>query len=381
MHAFNGDVTREREEDCRFGNLFFPFSDGFCIRLKGDESTMKNIVIDAFGGDFAPDEIVKGALKALEKHADLHVLLSGDPKKMDVLLKEQAFDAKRLEILPADEVILTGEEPVKAIKTKKNSSLVIALQAIANKQADALVSAGSTGAVLAGAILHVGRIKGIKRPALAPMIPTVNGKFAMLLDCGANVDCKPSYLQQFALMGSVYMESVMNVKAPKVGLLNNGAEAEKGNDLTKHAYPLLAELPIAFAGNCEPRDIMSGNFDVIVADGFAGNVAIKTLEGTAAAVMKLLKEALMSSTRNKLGAALAKPAFSDVKQRMDYEKVGGAMLLGIDGGIIKAHGNAKADMIVAAIEQGIHYMEGNVTEKIREEMNAIQQKEEGTAHG
>lgn len=342
---------------------------------------MKRIVIDAFGGDFAPNETVMGALKALENHADLSILLSGDQKKIEAILQGQSFDAKRLEILPADEVIATEEEPVKAVRTKKNSSLVVALRAVADRRADVMVSAGSTGAVLAGAILCVGRIKGIKRPALAPMIPTVNGKFAMLLDCGANVDCKPSYLQQFALMGSIYMQAVMGISAPRVGLLNNGAEAEKGNDLTKHTYPLLETMPIAFAGNCEPRYMMSGDFDVIVADGFAGNVALKTLEGTAASVMKILKEALMSSARNKLGAALAKPAFANVKKRMDYEKVGGAMLLGIDGGIIKAHGNAKANALAAAIEQGIHYIEGDVTEKIRNQMDAIQKQEEGAIHG
>lgn len=336
---------------------------------------MKTIVLDAFGGDYAPEEIVKGALLGLEKYKDIQIILCGDEKKIAQQLDGQNYDKQRLIIRHASEIIETSEEPVKAIRRKKDSSLSVALRAVAEKEAQVLISSGSTGAVLAGATLIVGRIKGVKRPALAPLIPTVKGGNVMLIDCGANVDSKPAYLEQFALMGSVYMQQVMGIDMPKVGLLNNGAEAEKGNDLTKHSYPLLQEADINFVGNCEPRYAMTGDYDVIVADGFAGNVLLKSIEGTAMSVMKMLKEELMSDGRSKIGALLAKPAFGRMKDRMDYEAVGGALLLGIDGGIIKTHGNAKAKAIVAAIGQACQFIDGAVVERISQSLAKINDEE------
>lgn len=325
----------------------------------------KRIVIDAFGGDYAPEEIIKGSIIAQKKHMDLHLLLAGDEERIRSIIDAEQGDQTCVDILPASQIITADEEPVRAIRAKKQSSLAVGLQAIVDGEADVFVSAGSTGAILAGATLIVGRIKGIKRPALAPLLPTKDGKFVMLLDCGANSDSKAAYLEQFALMGSIYMESVVGVSKPKVALLNNGSEAGKGNELTKQVYQLLEKTDINFMGNCEARYIMSGSYDVVVADGFSGNIALKSIEGTASMMMSLLKEGFMSSIRTKMGAMLAKPALSSLKGKMDYKSIGGAMLLGINGGIIKAHGNANAQMFAAAIEQGIRYIDGDVTNKIQ----------------
>lgn len=323
------------------------------------------IVVDVFGGDNAPDALIEGCVRALSFSDDFSLILTGDESTIMNGLKEIGHFSDRIEIVHAPDVIGCDEVPTVAIRQKKNSSLVKALNTLAAGEADAFVSAGSTGAVLAGATLLVKRIRGIKRPALAPILPTVKGPL-LLIDCGANIDCKPDYLQQFAIMGSVYMEQVMGIKNPRVGLINNGAEAEKGNELTKAAYGFLTETPVNFTGNCEARDILTGDFDVLVCDGFVGNVVLKYTEGVASSLLSMLKAELMSDPRSKIGAAISKPAFSRFKKRMDYTEYGGAPLLGINGGIIKAHGSSNAKAISVAIRQACDYVRGNVTSMIKD---------------
>ncbi len=333
---------------------------------------MKTVVVDAFGGDHAPQAIVEGCARALSEIADLRLILTGDENR----LKEEAarcrLDSARTELCHAPEIITNNEHPVQAVRSKKQSSVVKAMELVAHKEASVMISAGSTGAVLAGGTFIVKRIRGIRRPALAPVLPTLAGHGVVLVDCGANVDCKPQFLQQFAVMGSVYAERILSLKNPRVGLLNNGAEAEKGCDLTKQAYALLkTQTPVNFAGNCEGRDILSGDFDVVVCDGFAGNVALKSVEGMAAMLMKLLKRELMSSARTKLGALLAKPAFANLKSAMDYHSYGGAIMLGLEGGVIKAHGSSDPASICAAIHQACAFIDGDVVEIIRNNVQAI----------
>lgn len=242
---------------------------------------MKKVVVDAFGGDHAPSSVIEGCVMGLEANPDLSVILTGDEETLRSELSKCTYDTGRVSIKHAPDVITNCEAPVQAVRRKKQSSLVVALETVAAKEADVFISAGSTGAVLAGATFIVKRIRGVKRPALAPIMPTLPGGQVVLVDCGANVDCKSSNLQQFAVMGSAYAERVLGVRKPRVGLLNNGAEAEKGCELTKEAYQLLQQTPINFVGNCEGRDVLTGDFDVVVADGFAGNVLLKSIEGTA----------------------------------------------------------------------------------------------------
>ncbi len=333
---------------------------------------MKRVVVDAFGGDNAPVEIVAGCALALVEIPDLYLILTGDESRIkSELAKHPNADMNRVEVRHAPSLITNDEHPVNAVRRKKDSSLVKALEAVANKEAEVFVSAGSTGAVLAGATLIVRRIKGIKRPALAPVLPTNQEHDVILIDCGANVDMKPVNLQQFAVMGSAYAKSIMGIKNPRVGLLNNGAEAEKGCELTKEAYKLLLQTPVNFAGNCEGRDILSGEFDVVVSDGFAGNVALKSIEGTALMMMSVIKRELMGGTLSKLGALLAKSAFKRIKSKMDYNSHGGALLLGIDGSIIKAHGTCSAKSFAAALHQAAKFIDGDVVNIIRQSIEAM----------
>ena len=251
---------------------------------------MYRVIMDAFGGDNAPAAVVEGAVKALSRFDDVSIILCGREDAIREELKKHRYDAARMSVLHAADVIDCHDSPTLAIKRKKDSSLVKALEAVAAGEADAIVSAGSTGALLTGATLIVRRIRGVKRPALASLLPTRTGGWLMLIDCGANADCKPQYLQQFAVMASAYMQGVMGIKSPRVGLLNNGAEAEKGNELTKAVYPLLEEAPVNFVGNCEAREILSGDYDVLVCDGFSGNVVLKYTEGLSATILAMLKD-------------------------------------------------------------------------------------------
>ena len=329
------------------------------------------IALDAMGGDNAPDAIVAGALSALRRFPDVRILLAGPKARLEALLCDAADVKERVEILPADEVIGMDESPMLAVRRKANSSMVQAMLAVREKRAGAVVSAGSTGAVLAGGMLRIGRIPGIERPALAPVIPGARKPF-MLIDAGANVDCQPKYLVQFGLMGSVYMKSVMGVDDPAVGLVNIGAEAEKGNKLTKETYQLMqAQSSYRFAGNAEARDIPTGDFDVVVADGFDGNIILKYTEGLAGAMLGMIKENLMASTRTKLGAALARPAFRKFKRSMDYNAYGGAPLLGVDGAVIKAHGSSGETAIMNAVRQAREMLAGDVCGKIRAGLSGL----------
>lgn len=329
------------------------------------------IALDAMGGDQAPDAIVAGAVAALRQFSDIRILLAGPQARLEALLGDARDVRDRVEILPADEVIEMEEPPMLAVRKKVNSSMVQAMLAVREKRAGAVVSAGNTGAILAGGMLRIGRIQGIERPALAPVIPGAKKPF-LLIDAGANVDCQPKYLVQFGLMGSVYMKSVMGVNDPAVGLVNIGTEAEKGNKLTKETYQLMqAQTSYRFAGNAEARDIPTGDFDVVVADGFDGNIILKYTEGIVGAMMGMLKANLMSSRVSKIGAALSRPAFRKFKRSMDYNAYGGAPLLGVDGAVIKAHGASGETAIMNAVRQAREMLAGDVTGKIREGLSGL----------
>ncbi len=323
------------------------------------------IAIDAMGGDYAPEAVLDGVGLAMpELGDDVTLLLFGTEAVLADGLKARGISDNRIQIVPATEIVGCDEAPTLAVRKKKDSSLVRAIQAVAEGEAQCVLSAGSTGALLTGGTLIIKRLPGVKRPALATMLPTMDG-CVLLLDCGANTDCKPEYLKQFAVMGSAYMRGLMHVEAPRVGLLNNGAEAEKGNELTKAAYPLLKAADIRFAGNCEARDVMSGAFDVVVCDGFDGNVLLKSIEGTAGLMMTLLKAELSSSVRTKLGAALAMPALKTLKKKLDYTEYGGAPLLGVCGGVIKAHGSSNAKAFRSALMQAVGLVRADVTELVK----------------
>ncbi len=330
---------------------------------------MIRIAVDAMGGDNAPGAVVEGCLMALRERADIAVALAGRPEALEPLLSGAGALRERIDIIEARDVISMHEQPALAVRRKPDSSVVKAMEAVKRGEAQACVSAGSTGALLAGGIFRVGRIKGIDRPALASVIPSTARPY-LLLDCGANADCRPEYLAQFALMGSIYMEKVKGYSNPRVALVNIGAESEKGNELSKAAYALLSQSGLNFTGNIEPRDIPAGAADVVVADGFTGNVVLKLTEGLASMLMGMIKAELMSSTVTKLGAALAKPAFRNVKKRMDYTEEGGAPLLGVRGAVIKAHGSSNATAIKNALYQAARMVEGDIVNIIEAQMNA-----------
>lgn len=324
------------------------------------------VVVDAMGGDNAPAEIVKGAVEAVNERKDIKVFLTGKKPVVDAQLQNYTYDKDQIEVVDAQEVIETAEPPVVAIRKKKNSSIVVGLNMVKKKEADAFVSSGSTGAVLVGGQLIVGRIKGIERPPLAPLIPTKNG-VALLVDCGANVDARPSHLVQFAKMGSIYMENVVGVKNPKVGIVNIGAEEEKGNALVKGTYPLLKECKdINFVGSIEARDIPSGACDVVVCEAFVGNVILKLYEGVGATLISKVKEGMMGSLRSKIGALLVKPALKATLKSFDASQYGGAPLLGLNGLVVKSHGSSKAVEIKNSIIQCVQFTRQGISEKIRE---------------
>ena len=330
------------------------------------------LAIDVMGGDHAPDAILEGCLQALSMlQPETELLLFGDSAAINGSLRTVGDAGGRLHVYPTTEVIGCDEAPTRAIRAKKDSSLVRAVQAVADGEADCVVSAGNTGALLTAATLIIRRIDGVKRPALAPVLPTVAGNGVLLIDSGANTDCKPAYLQQFALMGAAYMHSVQGIENPRVGLLNNGAEAEKGSELTKAAHALLLETPVNFAGNCEARDALSGDVDVLVCDRFDGNVLLKGIEGTVASMLTLLKQNLYATLRTKAGAALAKPAFRALKHKLDYTEHGGAPLLGVKGGVIKAHGSSNATAFCNAVLQAERLVAADVTGRISQALSAL----------
>lgn len=320
------------------------------------------VIIDGMGGDNAPSEIVRGAIDALKEY-DIDLLIVGKEDLIRAELKKYDYKKEKVEILHADEVISNEEDPAFAIRRKKNSSLVVGMKALTEGKGDVIVSAGSTGAILAGGLFIVKRIKGIQRAALTSVYPTING-LSLLVDAGANTDSKPEYLQQFALMGSIYMEKVMGIDNPKVGLANIGTEEGKGNELAKTTYDLLKESNINFIGNVEGRDIPYGVADVIVADGFVGNVILKVTEGVALSLFGQLKDAFLKNTKNKIGALLLKSSLKELKSKIDYREYGGAPLLGTKQPIIKAHGSSDAYAIKNAIRQGINFVERDVIKTI-----------------
>lgn len=329
---------------------------------------MVNVAVDAMGGDNAPVEIVKGAVKAIQESKEVKVFLVGREEIIKEELKKYTYNCEQLEVVHAEEVIETAEPPVMAIRKKKDSSIVKAMYMVKEGTCDAFVSAGSTGAVLVGGQVIVGRIKGVERPPLAPLIPTERG-VSLLVDCGANVDARPSHLVQFAKMGSVYMEHVMGVKNPKVGIVNNGAEEEKGNALVKETFPLLKNCPeINFIGSVEARDIPAGVADVIVCEAFVGNVVLKMYEGVGASLIKKVKEGMMTSLRSKIGAWLVKPALKQTLKGFSTDEYGGAPMLGLKGLVVKSHGSSKAIEIKNSILQCIAFKEQNINEKIKEKI-------------
>lgn len=331
-------------------------------------ATMVNVAVDAMGGDNAPGEIVKGAIEAVAADKRVKVFLVGREPTIKAELQKYTFDAAQVEVVHAEEVIETGEPPVMAIRRKKDSSIVKSMYMVKDGTCDALVSAGSTGAVLVGGQVIVGRIKGVERPPLAPLIPTEKG-VSLLIDCGANVDARPSHLVQFAKMGSVYMESVMGVRNPRVGIVNIGAEEEKGNALVKEAFPLLKACPeINFIGSVEARDIPAGAADVVVCEAFVGNVILKLYEGVGGVLISKVKSGMMTSLRSKIGALLVKPALKKTLKTFDTEEYGGAPLLGLNGLVVKTHGSSKAVEIKNSILQCIAFKEQKINEKIKEKI-------------
>ena len=324
------------------------------------------VVVDAMGGDNAPGEIVKGAVEAVNLDPAIQVILTGRQEAVQAELAKYTYPKEQIEVVHCDEVIETAEPPVNAVRTKKQSSLVVGMNMVKHQEADAIVSAGSSGAILVGGQTIVGRIRGVERPPLAPLIPTEKG-VALLIDCGANVDARPSHLVQFAQMGSIYMENVVGMKNPRVAILNIGAEEEKGNALVKDTYPLLKECPgINFIGSIEAREIPHGGADVIVCEAFAGNIVLKLYEGVASTLLAKVKEGLMSSLRSKIGALLIKPALKQTLKSFDASQYGGAPLLGCKGLVVKTHGSATAVDVRNSILQCVTFKQQGINDKIRE---------------
>lgn len=333
---------------------------------------MTKIALDAMGGDNAPEEMVKGAVDAVSREKSIKVFLVGQEQAIRQELGKYTYNKDQIEIVNATEVIETAEPPVNAIRKKKDSSIVVGMKMVKEGQADAFVSAGSSGAILVGGQVIVGRIKGVERPPLAPLLPTEKG-VSLLIDCGANVDARPSHLVQFAQMGSIYMEHIMGVKNPKVAIVNIGAEEEKGNALVKETFPLLKEAKgINFTGSIEAREIPHGQADVIVCEAFAGNIILKLFEGVGSTLLNQIKAGMMSSLRSKIGAFLVKPALKETLKSFDTSEHGGAPLLGLNGLVVKTHGSSKAKEVSNTIVQCLTFKEQRINEKIKECIQADQ---------
>ncbi|WP_392486440.1 phosphate acyltransferase PlsX [Haloimpatiens sp. FM7315] len=327
------------------------------------------IVIDGMGGDNAPNSVIEGCINAIKEYNSLEVIITGPQSIINEELCNYTYDKNRIKVVDAKEIISNNEHPVMAIRRKKDSSLARALKMVKDKEADAVISAGSTGAFMAGGLFIIGRIKGIDRPAIAPILPGKNGP-SMLIDCGANAECKPINLLQFAYMGKVYFENIMKVNNPTVGLINIGTEEEKGNSLTKESHKLLKESSLNFVGNIEPREVISGDTNILVCDGFVGNTVLKTFEGAAFVILSTIKEGIMGSFLTKLGGFLLKPVFRDFKKKFDYKEYGGAAFLGVDGICIKAHGSSDAKAMKNAIGQAIKFYDNSIIDKIKSQIES-----------
>ena len=329
-------------------------------------SEITRVALDAMGGDNAPVEMIKGAIDAIRKRSDIKVFLVGQEELIQKELEKYTYENERIEVVNATEVIATAEPPVMAIRKKKDSSIVVAMNMVKKGEADAFVSAGNSGAVLVGGQLIVGRIKGIERPPLAPLLPTAKG-VSLLIDCGANVDARPSHLVQFAKLGSIYMEHILGIEKPRVAIVNIGAEEEKGNALVKETFPLLKECEdINFIGSIEARDIPHGYADVIVCEAFVGNVILKLYEGVGSVLIHKVKQGMMSTLRSKIGALLVKPALKETLKSFDASEHGGAPLLGLNGLVVKTHGNSNAQEVSNSIIQCVTFKEQKINDKIRE---------------
>lgn len=335
-----------------------------------------SVALDAMGGDNAPGQIVKGAVDAVNIDNEIFVYLVGRQELINEELSKYTYNNEQIEVVDARDVIETGEAPVMAVRRKKDSSLVKALTMVKEKKADAFVSAGSSGAILVGGQVIVGRLKGVERPPMAPLIPTAKG-VSLIVDSGANVDSRATFLVQWAKMGSIYMENVLGIKNPKVAIVNVGVEEEKGNQLVKEAYPMLKECKdINFVGSIEARDIPNGNADVIVCDAFVGNVILKLYEGLGKTLIGKVKGAMMSSLKTKIGALLIKGALKDTMKSFDATEYGGAPLIGLNGLVVKTHGNAKAKEIKNSLIQCKKFKESNISEKIMESINSANLEEQ-----
>lgn len=318
------------------------------------------LAIDAMGGDHAPKEIVLGAVEAVREMKDIQIILFGD----EDMIKKHLTNSERIEIVHTTEMITADDEPVRAVRRKKNASMVLMAQHVKEQKADACISAGNTGALMSSGLFVLGRIKGIDRPALAPTLPTKDGRGFLLLDVGANVDAKAQHLLQYGIMGSIYANEVRKIENPRVGLLNIGTEQKKGNELTKKAFDLLSSAPINFVGNIEARDLLNGDADVIVTDGFSGNVALKTIEGTASMMFSLLKETFTQNLKTKLAAGMVKSDLRKLRDQLDYSEYGGAGLFGLSAPVIKAHGSSNGRAIYSAIRQAADMVENQVSATI-----------------
>ena len=331
---------------------------------------MIKILVDCFGGDHCPQAPVEGALKALATYPDLYILLTGDESILQKELEGKTYDKNRLEIVHAPEVIGCDEKPTDVVRLKRNSSMMKGIILLRDRDdIAALVSTGSTGALVTGALVRLGRIPGVIRPAFCPLLPTMDGGIVGVCDSGANVEVTAAHLRQFAIMASLYLENVYGVSKPRVALLNVGKEAEKGDVIRQEAYKLLQETPsVNFVGNMESRDLLSGSYDVVVADGFSGNVLVKTTEGTALELLKKLKKEIFSKTIYKLGALLMKQMFADMKEFMNYQNYGGSVLLGTSKVVVKGHGSSKAVAVEKCIEQAYRMELSRLSEKIEAEI-------------
>ncbi|MDQ0350587.1 glycerol-3-phosphate acyltransferase PlsX [Alkalibacillus filiformis] len=331
------------------------------------------IAIDAMGGDHAPEAVVEGAKQAIEHYNDLSITLFGDEEQIKPLLGDTY---ERITIHHTTEKIENDDEPVRVVRKKKNASMVLMAEAVKNNEADACISAGNTGALMSTGLFKVGRIKGIERPALSPTLPTIDGQGFLLLDVGANVDAKPQHLLQYAIMGSIYVENVRNVQNPKVGLLNVGTEDQKGSELTKKAFELMSDAPINFIGNVEARDLLNGVADVVVTDGFSGNIALKSIEGTALSMFSMIKDTFTQNMKTKLAAAMVKSDLKGIKNQLDYSEYGGAGLFGLAAPVIKAHGSSNGRAIFSAIKQTYDLVEKDVVHLIQKDVESMESGKE-----
>ena len=327
---------------------------------------MIRIIVDCFGGDHCPQAPIEGALKAMATYSDLYILLTGDEAILQKELEGKTYDKSRLEIVHAPEVIGCDEKPTDVVRLKRNSSMMKGIILLRDRDdIAALVSTGSTGALVTGALVRLGRIPGVIRPAFCPLLPTMDGGIVGVCDSGANVEVTAAHLRQFAIMASLYLENVYGVSKPRVALLNVGKEAEKGDEIRQEAYKLLQDTPsVNFVGNMESRDLLSGSYDVVVADGFSGNVLVKTTEGTALELLKKLKKEIFSKTLYKLGALLMKRMFADMKEFMNYQNYGGSVLLGTSKVVVKGHGSSKAVAVEKCIEQAYRMELSRLSDKI-----------------